>query len=174
MRVFGLFGPNLREPVWPSGVHWTPVACTTGYGWGLYPMVDALSRGGGLPMTSGVQLLKDPVFVSQAVDRASRLSKVHPSDWAPPAAYGKGLWPKADFSYVRDPVLMRSLTGFQDWVRALRHARADARMSLRQLGFAAGSTPNAMSELDLGARWPSVSLMLRVSAVLGVEMSFGQ
>lgn len=124
-------------------------------------------------MATGVALLKDPAFVARAVDQASRDARVHPSDWAPPAAYGKGLWPKADFSYVRDPLLRRSLTDFQDWVRALRHARADARMSLRQLGFAAGSTPNAMSELDLGARWPSVSLMLRVSAVLGVGVTFG-
>ena len=125
-------------------------------------------------MTTGAQMLKDPEFVAQAVERVTQLRTVHPSDWAPPAAYGKGRWPKADFSYVRDPLLRQSLTDFQDWVRAVRHARADARMSLRQLGFAARSTPNAMSELDLGARWPSVALMLRVSAVLNVDVNFGR
>lgn len=48
----------------------------------------------------------------------------------------------------------------------------DGHRSIRQIARESGCTPNGLSEIALGARWPSLQVMLRVSAVLGVDVEF--
>lgn len=123
-----------------------------------------------MPTGSGPSMLRNPAAVANAV-AAARAGKVRGDRWAPPAAYAHGHWPKATFDDIFDPGMRHALVTTQDWVRALRHARSDARLSIRQTARQAGTSVNAVSEIELGARWPSLPLILRLSHVLEVEVS---
>ena len=105
-----------------------------------------------------------------ACDLAAKRSIIKPVQWGPPALYAGGKWPRANYDWVADPLLRESLITTQDWVRAIRHARTDRRMSLRALAKATRTQLATLSELEVGARWPSLPVLLRVSQVLGVTV----
>lgn len=123
-----------------------------------------------MPTGSGPSMLRNPAAVAHAVT-AARAGKVRGDRWAPPAAYAHGQWPKANFDDIADPGMRHALATTQDWVRALRHARSDARLSIRHIARQASTSVNAVSEIELGARWPSLPLILRLSHVLDVDIS---
>lgn len=118
----------------------------------------------------GPRLLKDAEAVKAATIRAGNPPTLVPKDWGPPALYAGGRWPTASFAYVRDEQLRFALVTTQDWIRTVRHARSDQNMPLSTLGVLTYSTPNTLSELEAGARWPSLPVLLRVSQVLGIEV----
>lgn len=123
-----------------------------------------------MPTGQGARVLADTARCQRAVQDASQLGYVAQVKWLPPAVYAQGRWPKGDFSYIKDPVLRESLVTVQEWVRALRHARSDRDLSIRQVAKELEMGPNAVSEIELGARWPALQTVLRMSVLLGVEI----
>lgn len=97
---------------------------------------------------------------------AARVGEVDPADWGAPADYADGLWPNADFAWVSDPLLRASLDRWQKAVRHLRVQRSDLRLSLRDVARRAKLPHDSLTDLELGRRWPSTSVYMRVTAAL--------
>jgi hypothetical protein len=124
-----------------------------------------------VPTGDGPRLLRDRTAVSAAHRQAADVLHLSPTLWGPPALYAQGRWPNARFSFVRDRLLREALTSTQAWVLALRHARTDQRLSLRRVALLARVPPNTLSEVELGARWPTLPTLLRLGGVLGVSIT---
>lgn len=96
---------------------------------------------------------------------------VRPGQWAAPARYDRELaWPRADFSWIADGQLATALTSTQQVIRVLRHARSDARLTVRETARRARMPHNTLLDLEAGMRWPTLPVLLRVALVLGVNL----
>jgi DNA-binding XRE family transcriptional regulator len=105
------------------------------------------------------------------LQEAAALRGIGPEEWDAPVRYTRdGAWPKSDFAYIADADLREACATAQRLARAVRHARSDMRLSIREVARRARMPHNTLVDLEGGKRWPSLPVLIRVTRVLGLRL----